>query len=65
MSRIALLNDKLYMTVSSQQVLPGEKPAGGKADMQHWRTVLASTHPPQLRSNGFVKPVGTDVLCSR
>jgi hypothetical protein len=40
MSRIALLNDKLYMTVSSQQVLPGDKPLEGKADMAHWRSVL-------------------------
>ncbi len=42
MERMALQNDRLFLTVYGQQVLPGDRPTG-RPDPSHWRTVLVSS----------------------
>jgi hypothetical protein len=41
MERMALLNDRLFLTVYGQQILPGAGPAG-RPDPAHWQHVLVS-----------------------
>lgn len=54
--RLAVLNDRLYMGIRAEQVMPGES-AAKRPDMAHWKTVVVRLSAPlQQAFSGRYRP---------
>ena len=56
--QIAVLNDRLYMGIRAEQVLPGAT-AAKRPDAAHWQTVMVSAEPFCLLAAGAHKCVSS------
>ena len=63
--QVAVLNDRLYMGIRAEQVMPGAS-AAKRPDAAHWKTVVVSSEPFCLLAAGackcMLKQAGDSVL---